>query len=440
VQKQKERRMSPRLNGNPNSSSSLASQGQGQEHAAMLARQSSSQAEAVALQVEASTYHSDNDDDDDSENFELIHASEIPPHHDDKKINAADTTATINTTTPVSSTPPRPPPPQSPVRQESALKRLGQRLRFRSRRRSLSAPPTLRRRHGHKHFRRRPLLEEHFRVVNDAYSPRHRPVVLPGVPRHEDNWARDLHDFFNLVVLVPVVALNMMNWEWDLLLNEPNKVLKDGIQAAWVGEYFPLFFATTAWYFLADLIWISIIPKCVRSPATIIQHHLATLLYIMIPYHIPEVQWVMGACMSVEVNTWLLIARRVFNKQGFPPWTIIDLGSFLSIRVKLISILFYITWLSIRCILYPYLLVDIYDCWVDYSMKVGTKWNWIVISFPLHGIFCLLNLKWTYDLLMSKIRYWRRRGFYNTNTTAAAAGGTNKNTNSSGPPEKDKGL
>ena len=116
----------------------------------------------------------------------------------------------------------------------------------------------------------------------------------------------------------------------------------------------------------------------------------------------------MGACMIVEINTWFLIARRVFNKQGFPPW-IIDL-SFVSIRVKLISILFYVTWIGIRCILYPYLMHEFYHVWLTHSHRVGTKWNIVFLCVPLHAIFCLLNLKWSYDLLMSKIRYWRRKG------------------------------
>jgi hypothetical protein len=55
-------------------------------------------------------------------------------------------------------------------------------------RRSLSAPPTTGRR----------LIEDHYCVDTT------RSVVLPGVPKHEDDWARDAHDFFNLVVLVGV--------------------------------------------------------------------------------------------------------------------------------------------------------------------------------------------------------------------------------------------
>lgn len=136
--------------------------------------------------------------------------------------------------------------------------------------------------------------------------------------------------------------------------------------------------------------------------------------------------------MSVEINTWFLIARRVFNKQGFPPWTIVDL-SFFSIRIKLISILFYITWILIRVMLYPSLLIPFYDIWVAHSIKVHTKLNLICLCIPLHSIFCLLNIKWTYELLMSKIRYWKRL-YHNNNrkgipTIAGGGGYSNKNNN-----------
>jgi TLC domain len=334
----------------------------------------SSQAEAVAAQVEAS----------------------LRGIRDD----------TTEATTPPE-TPPRIPKPESPVRHESALKRLGQRLRIRGRR-SLSAPPALRRR------RRRPLLEEHFRVEKDEDT--FKVVLLPGVPEQEDNWERDLHDYFNLVVLVPVVVLNVMNWSWDQLLQNPTK-----LGEAWTGEYYESFFYTVLGYFVADLLWVSVIPACVRSPSVIIQHHLATIFYIMVPHTLPHVRWCMGACMSVEINTWLLIARRVFNKQGFPPWTINF--SFFSIRIKLISTLFYVTWIGIRCILYPYMLIHIFNQYLEYTKEIGTYWNLLIVCFPLHFVFCMLNLKWSYDLLMSKIRYWKRRGIYNAEDA-----------------EKDKGL
>jgi hypothetical protein len=263
-----------------------------------------------------------------------------------------------------------------------------------NRKRSSSAPPGP---------ERKKLIEDYYRVDTNARS---RLVVLPGLPKQDDDWSRDLHDFFNLIVLVPVVVLNLINWNWDMILDmPPHKDIAD----AWTGEWFSLFFGVTTLYFCTDLIWILLVPTCVRSPATIIQHHIATLVYLLVPYSEPQVQWAMGACMSVEINTWFLIARRVFNKQGFSPW-VIGLPPFVSIRVKLISIFFYLTWISIRCILYPYLLVAFFDEWQSYSMQAGTSLNVIAIVVPLHAIFCLLNAKWTYDLIMSKLRYWRRKG------------------------------
>lgn len=242
------------------------------------------------------------------------------------------------------------------------------------------------------------LVEQHYRV-----DPDHK--LLPGVPKHDNDWARDSHDFFNLVMLIPIVVLNMMNWNWDILLDRSSKKT---IPEAWTGEWFDVFWKLTAVYFIADLIWVCLIPNCVKSPSTIVKHHIVTLIYIYVPYHSAEYQWCMGACMSVEINTWFLIARRVFNKQGFPPWKI-DLPPFISIRVKLISILFYVSWISIRCVLYPYMLVIYAELYEERTQRVGTKWNIMLVPFPLQAVFCVLNFSWTYNLMRSKIRYWRRK-------------------------------
>ena len=160
-------------------------------------------------------------------------------------------------------------------------------------------------------------------------------------------------------------------------------------------------------YVLVDLFWIIMIPSCVKSPGTIIKHHIVTLIYMLLPHVIPELRYCMGVCMSVEINTWLLIARRVFNKQGLPPW-IISLPPLFSIRVKLISIFFYITWIVIRCIMYPSLLPMYYAKWKTLSqMEDGSYFNVMVLVTSTHTLLCALNFKWTYQLLMSKIRYWR---------------------------------
>ncbi len=271
-------------------------------------------------------------------------------------------------------------------RQPSSLRQIA------TLRRSSSAPPRMGR-------RRRLLVEDHYRVDAETKS------LLPGLPANDDeNDARDLHDFFNLIALVPVVVLNIINWDWDILIDS-NKSL----QQAWTGQYFPLFFATTVGYFVADLIWVLQVPTCVKSPAVIMQHHLASLVYMLIPYMYPrESGWLMGACLIVEINTWLLIARRVFNKQGFGPW-VIDLSLF-SIKVKLISIFFYITWVSIRCFLYPAIWRMILTLWYDNGYKQGENFAIFSFALGLHTIFCILNFKWTFDLFMSKYRAWKIGG------------------------------
>ena len=275
----------------------------------------------------------------------------------------------------------------SPMKQIDTDGPPRRRLPFLRRRRHRSEPPPPRR---HK------LLEDHYRV--DCGSE------LPGVPQYEADFARDSHECFNLVALVPVVLLDVLNWDWDRLWNSSRKPIHS-IADLWTGEWFDAFFLVTALYFIIDLLWILAVPRCVKSPSTIVQHHLATLLYIVIPYVHSSVQWGMGACLMVEINTWFLIARRLMNRQGFSPWTI-DV-SCLSVRVKRISICFYTTWIVVRCGVYPALLIPFFKAWQDHSAAGGTPLNLIALCFPLHSCFCILNMKWTYDLLMSKIRYWQ---------------------------------
>ena len=200
-------------------------------------------------------------------------------------------------------------------------------LQRRRLRRSRSAPPAL----------RKPIIEHYYRVDPE------RKVVLPGVPKHDDDWARDSHDFFNLVVLIPIIILNIMNFNVDKLIGfytNPGRRQKNELAFAdaYTGEFFEIFFYSVLLYFVVDLVWILLVPKCVKSPATIYQHHIVTMLYILskrfswyffwfqvvkaslkklskahsfcrclcltlVPWYRPELRWCMGVCMSVEVRT-----------------------------------------------------------------------------------------------------------------------------------------
>lgn len=237
-------------------------------------------------------------------------------------------------------------------------------------------------------------------------------TLLPGVPKHDEDLARDVHDYFNLMALVPLVVLDVLNWDWDKM----DVFSMKSVMSCWNGDYYHLFWYATLAYFIVDLAWVLIIPRCVKSPSTIIQHHVATILYLSFPHYVPDKRWCMGVLMSVEVNTWFLIARRVFNKQGFPPWTI-DLPYLFSVRVKLISIFFYITWIVTRCVIYPAMGVVFWNLCRESRNggSGGTKeetvdtYMWVGI-FTLHMVFCLLNMKWTWDLANSKIRQWKSKG------------------------------
>jgi len=276
-----------------------------------------------------------------------------------------------------------------------------------------------------RHRRRRPgsIIEQHYRVDPTTSQ------VLPGLPVHDPDFKRDIHDFFNLIVLVPIVVLNSLNWNWDTLFETVFFNSNKRFQDAWEGDWFEYFFWTTLAYFAVDLIWVWWIPTCVKSPGTIIKHHVATLLYIIIPYQDASLQWCMGACMSVEINTWFLIARRILNKQGYTPWILQLPGSpWLSIRVKFLSIAFYVTWVSIRCILYPYMWYSFGQNYLQRCQELGSPLNVWAIVLPIHSIFCLLNLKWSYDLLQSKLKYWkkladaRREGHYGSFTEETSKG------------------
>ena len=76
---------------------------------------------------------------------------------------------------------------------------------------------------------------------------------------------------------VPIIVLNVICWDWDQLLDPTIAFWK-----AWHGDFYDAFFMTTVAYFIVDLVWVCVFPKCVKSPSTIVQHHLAVLLYIMI--------------------------------------------------------------------------------------------------------------------------------------------------------------
>lgn len=241
------------------------------------------------------------------------------------------------------------------------------------------------------------LIEDHFHI-DEAFR-------MLGPIRQDSNLARDVHDWFNLVALLPVIYLNLRNWccvTFSVSLLK-NTILEKSVVGMWHGEVFQEFWWTTLAYFILDILWVILLPDCVKSPGVILKHHLATVGYIFIPKLRPEHGWLMGACMIVEVNTWFLIARTALNKRGDRMFTT-GVTFWKSIRTATISGCFYLSWFVIRLVIYPYLLIVITREWIKESNRVGTPLNLIAITPVMQCVFIFLNMKWTVDLIRSKLK------------------------------------
>ena len=196
-------------------------------------------------------------------------------------------------------------------------------------------------------------------------------------PPHEGGAALR-HDLFNLGAL-PVLL-------WAVLV---------------VG--YPWNFAAMAAYFSGDSLWILAAPGCVRSPATIMVHHVLVSVLALVLFYTPEAWWVLPPSVLIELNTFLLIARRRAHKHGLPGWA-----------RKVISALFYVSWVAIRNVLFPrigWLL------WKQYQARLaeGRAADVLLldpVGFGFVGTSLLtgLNLKWSYDLFSSKLPAWTGRG------------------------------
>lgn len=250
----------------------------------------------------------------------------------------------------------------------------------------------------------RSLVEDHFQI-DEAFR-------MLGPLRQDANLARDVHDWFNLVALLPVIYFNCINWSCSTLSPVLNlcglpagdvSLLHRKLPELWHGEYFELFWWVTFIYFVADFLWMVLLPACVKSPKVIIQHHVLTIGYIFLPKRLPQYAWMMGANMIVEVNTWFLIARRAFNKKGHRPFSK-DTPFPKKIRLMTVSVCFYATWFAIRLGLYPYLFVCLIFEWRRYSSIVGSPLNLMTITPVMQGLFIYLNIKWSIDLIRSKLK------------------------------------
>ncbi|GKY99351.1 hypothetical protein MPSEU_000890200 [Mayamaea pseudoterrestris] len=217
-------------------------------------------------------------------------------------------------------------------------------------------------------------------------------VVKPTVRETEADIAREQHDFFNLFALLFVIGTSLVNWDYRKLMQGY------GPAEAWTGNHFYLNWATTILYFFIDLMWVSRIPICVKSPGIIVKHHAVAIAYLSAPLHWSEFRWFMGACLTVEVNTWFLILRRVLYKRR---------ESIQSpLLQEVVSAFFYTSWIIVRCFIYPAILFVFLQMAHLKVLETNVLWHWPMLFIPVHFFLCILNLKWSYDLFQPMVQKW----------------------------------
>lgn len=188
----------------------------------------------------------------------------------------------------------------------------------------------------------------------------------------DEHWHR-IHDIFNLICL-----------PWILLVTSLH--LYEGSQWFWI--QFWVFLS----YLLVDTLWLVLKPKSVASPTVIIGHHIVCLVgWIQPAFNERKYSVWISQCVLVEINTWFLIARRTWKSN------------------LLFSLCFYFTWIVLRLIMYPVILVQFTSYLTNTCGAVSSLYSLssCLLSGDRPGLLLLflfvtlngLNYKWTFDML-----------------------------------------
>lgn len=166
-----------------------------------------------------------------------------------------------------------------------------------------------------------------------------------------------LHDYFNLAVIPALIALSVAG-----IMHTPYNL--------------PLAIIMFS-YIAVDGLWIALQPHIVGSPATLIGHHLATLLVVghamTCAPHIRFVSWM----TIVEVNTFFLILKR-------------------HVAHPLIELAFQVSWAAIRIVWFPIVAV-FFSFFIDWPTSLIRR---LSVSGCVSGL-ALLQLQWSWNAIIA---------------------------------------
>lgn len=191
------------------------------------------------------------------------------------------------------------------------------------------------------------------------------------------------HDIFNLIslsIMIPIILLYChLATEWDKI---GTRDLGGGHQ-----DLFVTFFTIFMIYLIVDTAAIALFPSCVvTDPRIILIHHCVLLPLCVIPYFHDRYHWHMIVGLTTEINTFFIVLRRQLPQP--------------SLIYNVCNVLFYVTWVLLKLILFPCITVlFLFEC-VNYSNEVNTFVNITVIAPVLMAALTMLTFKWTKDMLI----------------------------------------
>lgn len=192
------------------------------------------------------------------------------------------------------------------------------------------------------------------------------------MPASVDPIAHKRHDQFNLLS-IPIIIVANVSYLYCFWLHK-------GSADESIDFLFMIMFWAFILYMFIDILWLLYSPNCVASPILIILHHLVSIAGWLTPAFDVRIRPWTAVAVSVEINTFFLIARR-----NFPPHMLLDSA-------------FLVSWVVLRCGVYPFLVVGYYRQFSEF-IHPANGLNVYSISFICVLLLTVLNLKWTVDLI-----------------------------------------
>jgi len=130
---------------------------------------------------------------------------------------------------------------------------------------------------------------------------------------------------------------------------------------------------------VVDMAWLALFPQTVASPYTIIVHHAFALMGVNMAVIDPELAFWCSIGLTVEFNTVFLLLKR-----NFPD-------------IPVFAVLFNVSWVAIRNMLYP---VSLYVYCFEFWEMSRVKGSWVHAGTGVLATMTLLNalfVKWTFD-------------------------------------------